>query len=187
MENLFEHSLVIIKPDGVKRGITGDVIARFEKAGLKLVACKMVHPTKEQIMKHLPCTVEWRTAMGNKSLEDYEKYGKDPIQEIGTSDPHEIGTKIQGWIVEYLTQGPVVVLCFYGLHAIEMIRKLIGHTIPAKAQPGTVRGDYSTVSALYANNMRVPIYNLIHASGDISEATNEINVWFNKEEIVKFE
>ncbi len=43
-----EQTLSIIKPDGVKKGLIGEVVKRFEKAGLKVVAMKMVHMTKKE-------------------------------------------------------------------------------------------------------------------------------------------
>lgn len=186
MSEVFEHTLVLIKPDGVRRGLVGETIRRVETVGLKLVASKMLHPSKEMIMKHLPCTDEWRTNIGKKTLENFEKYNKNPIQEIGTDNPMEIGMEVQNWLVEYLTSGPVVVMAFYGVHAIDMVRKIIGHTIPNKAEMGTIRGDYSVDSPTLANLQKRAIMNVVHASGDKIEAANEIALWFSPDEIFEY-
>jgi nucleoside-diphosphate kinase len=47
-----ERSFIAVKPDGVQRGIVGDIISRFEKRGFKLVAMKLIKPTKEFAAQH---------------------------------------------------------------------------------------------------------------------------------------
>jgi nucleoside-diphosphate kinase len=47
-----ERTLVIIKPDAVQRGLIGDIITRLERRGLKIVALKMIHISKELAAKH---------------------------------------------------------------------------------------------------------------------------------------
>merc|ERR1711974_388144 len=47
-----ERSFIAIKPDGVQRGLIGEIVARFEKKGFKLVAAKLIQPTKEQAEGH---------------------------------------------------------------------------------------------------------------------------------------
>src|SRR3990167_7725775 len=135
---MVEKTLVIVKPDAVGRSLIGEVLSRYEKAGLKLVAAKMVTPSNELAHKHYPLTrQEFIEGMGKKSLETYKEQGLDPKKELGTDDPREIGTKIQGWMVDFITSGPVMAIVLEGPNAIAKVREVTGHTIPAKAEAGT--------------------------------------------------
>ncbi len=176
-----EQTLVLFKPDAVKRGLSGEILARFEKAGLKVVGLKMVVPTREFAAQHYPNTPEWIRGMGEKTLETYRDRGIDPIAEVGTADPMAIGEMVKDWNIDYLTSGPVVAVIFEGLHAIATVRKLCGNTMPFKAEPGTIRGTYSSTSAVVANSMRHAVRNLIHASSTPDEAAHEIAHWFGRE------
>jgi len=180
---LNEQTVMLVKPDGVKRGLIGECIKRVEQRGLKVVALKMIVASKEQARKHYPGTDAWLMGMGNKSLEGYAKYNQDPIKEIGTADPLEIGKMIYDWNVEMLTAGPMVALLISGIHAIDMVRKIVGKTVPAFAEMGTIRGDYSVDSPALANGGKRAIRNIVHASGDPVEASHEISHWFTPDEI----
>ncbi len=131
----------------------------------------------------LPSSESWREGMGMKTLETYSKYGKDPIKELGTSDALKIGNMIYDWLLEFWTSGPVVAVVVSGIHAIDMVRKIIGHTLPSKAEMGTIRGDYSVDSPVLANMDKRAIHNIVHASGDPAEAKHEIACWFTDKEI----
>lgn len=176
--------MVILKPDALQRGLAGEIISRFERIGLRLIATKMVTPNKDLADSHYPVDRrEFIEGMGNKSLSNYKEQGMDPKETLGTEDAHEIGLKIQKWMVDFLTSGPVIALVLEGPHAIEVVRKVAGNTLPVKAEPGTIRGDYSYDSSSLANKEKRPIYNLIHASGDPKEAEFEIKLWFSDEEL----
>jgi len=179
----YQKSLVIIKHDGVSRGIIGEIIQRFERIGLKLCAMKLVEATEEMGEKHYPTSKEWLETVGNRTLDEYKEKGIDPIKRMGTDNALEIGKIIKQWNVEYLTAGPVLAMVFEGPDAIKLIRKHVGSTVPALAAPGTIRGDYSFDNADLANDLGRPFYNLIHASGNPEEAEFEINLWFSKDEI----
>ncbi len=179
----FERTVVLVKPDGVKRGLVGEILQRFEKRGLKLVALKMVWPTREHSAGHYPGTEIWLRTLGEKTLEAFKLYGMDVVDKMGTADPMEIGKMVEGWNVDYLASGPVVAMIVEGMHAIPTVRKLVGHTFPIKADPGTIRGDFSVDSNTAANLEKRAARNLVHASGDASEAAHEIEHWFAPEEI----
>ncbi len=188
MHQLEERSLVVLKPDTLTRGLVGEVIQRFERAGLKLVGIKMVQVDKSLADKHYPLERrEFIEGMGNKTLENYQQLGVDPRQELGTADAYEIGKIVRQWLVEMITAGPVVAMVWQGPSAIEVIRKLVGHTLPVKAAPGTIRGDFSYDSSYLANRGKRAIKNLIHASGNKEEADYEINLWFNDKEIFEYQ
>jgi len=179
-----EQSVVLVKPDGVKRGHVGEIIHRFERMGLKIVAMKMLVPTKELLNKHYGTDKDTTIArLGGKTLDTYKKYGKDPVKEFGTDDQMELGKLVVGWLLDYVTSGPVVAMLLEGRHAVENVIKLAGPTMPVSAPAGTIRGDFSTDSAAYANDERRGVSNLIHISGSVEEANFEKTVWFSKEEI----
>ncbi|MFP3259140.1 MAG: nucleoside-diphosphate kinase, partial [Caldivirga sp.] len=79
-----ERTLVIVKPDGVKRGLIGEVISRLERVGLKIVAMKMVWASREQIEGFYPSNPDWFKSVGNKTLGSYREMGIDPKAELGT-------------------------------------------------------------------------------------------------------
>jgi len=184
--DLQERTLVLVKPDGVKRGLVGRVLTRFEEAGLKIAGLKMVEVSREFAENHYPNTAAWIRGMGEKTLETYREQGKNPIQELGTEDPVEIGNMIKGWNVDYLTSGPIVALTLEGAHAISVVRKMCGFTLPAFADPGTIRGDFSVTSPIVANELKRAVRNLVHASSDPEEAEYEIGYWFSDDEICSY-
>jgi len=178
-----EKTVVIVKPDGVKRGLVGEIISRIEKRGLKLIALEMVWPTKGQIDEHYPKDEKWIKRLGEKTKATYEKYGYDAKKEMGTDNDKKIGETVRSWLIEYMTSGPVVKMVVKGIHAVDMVRKLCGNTIPALAEMGTIRGDYSVDSSVAANRGKRAIHNLIHASETAEEAEHELKFWFAPEEI----
>ena len=123
-----------------------------------------------------------------KTLETYQEYEIDPVEILGTADPLAIGLKIKEWNYHYLTLGQVMVMVLQGIHAIDTVRKLIGHTLPYKAAPGTIRGDFSINAPDLANVVGSACKNLVHASGNQAEAEQEeITNWFEPTEILSWE
>lgn len=175
----FERTFCLIKPDGVKRGLIGDIIQRIEKAGLKVVAMKMLVPTVDQVKQHYPMSDDaWVARLGEKSLSSFEGIEAEPLDVLGSSDKAVIGKNVADSLIEFMTSGPVVAMVVEGIQAREMIRKLAGHTLPFKADVGTIRGDYSVDSPAVANVEMRAIHNLFHASETPEEAENEIKLWF---------
>src|SRR3989338_9577094 len=146
-----ERTLILVKPDGVKKALVGEVISRFERTGLQLVALTMVKPSREFIGKHYGNDPTWVAGMGGKTLENYKQYGVDPVKEFGTTDPLAIGKVIREWLLDFMSSGPVVAAVFEGNHAVDIGKKIAGHTLPLSAAPGTIRGDFSFESADLAN------------------------------------
>jgi nucleoside-diphosphate kinase len=182
-----ERTLVLIKPDAVMRGLIGVICQRFEQAGLKIVACKMVSPTRKLLDGHFPESEEWIRGMGEKTLETYREYKIDPVEILGTINPLEIGQKIREWNYHYLMIGPVMVMALEGIHAVGAVRKLIGHTLPYKAETGSIRGDFSINAPDLANVVGSACKNLIHASSTTEEADQEIANWFNSTELINWQ
>ena len=180
-----ERTVVLIKPDGVKRGLVGEIISRFEKMGLKLKALKLVWVEEGMAQKHYPeSRTELMEAIGNKTLEAYAKYGRDPKEEFSRLEPVEIGKMVNRWNIEFITSGPVIAMLLEGVHAIDNVRGVAGNTLPVFATPGTIRGDYSIDSPALANVKGRAVRNLIHASGNPEEAKYEEQLWFKNVDIV---
>ncbi len=157
--NNIQKTLVVFKPDTVQRGLVGEILTRFERVGLKIVATKMIAPTKEHYHKH------------------YEEIGKM----ITRRGEHTFDITL-----DLMVQGPVIAMVFEGVEAVALVRKMVGPTEPKSAQPGTIRGDYSHMSFGYADDEDKGIPNLIHASGDPDEAQQEIDHWFSDSELYEY-
>lgn len=181
--SLEEKTLLLIKPDGVLRGLCGAILSRFECTGLAIVGMKMVQVDRAQAERHYRDDPDWVANLGQKTLRTYRRHGKDPLAQLGTDDPQAIGQLIRAWLVEYVCSGPTVACVLQGPHAVEVARKLAGETMPLDAVPGTIRGDFSAVSAVTANELRTAVKNLVHASSSPDEAEREIAEWFEPKDL----
>lgn len=181
-----EKTFLMVKPDGVRKGLVGEIIKRIEQRDLKIVRLEMFQATKDDIDEHYPKSEKWIKRLGEKTLSTYKKYGYDPVEEVGTDDPMEIGKKVRSWLLDFMTSAPMVKMMIQGVHAIDMVRKLVGPTIPADADMGTIRGDFSVDSPALANQEKRAIQNLVHASEDQEEADHEIDYWFGNEDALDY-
>lgn len=155
-----ERTLIIFKPDTVQRGIVGEIITRFERAGLKIVAAKMLQPGYEHFEHH------------------YETIGKLATRR---------GKKAFDVTVAMMLEGPVIACVLEGVEAVSLVRKMVGATEPKSALPGTIRGDYAHISFSHADKYQKGIPNIIHASADPEEAAQEVSHWFSESEIFDYE
>ncbi len=155
-----ERTLIIFKPDAVARGIVGEILSRFEKVGLKLIGMKMMAPGHEHFHAH--------------------------YEEIGAVKSRH-GEDIFDVTLFNMMEGPVVAVVLEGIHAVELVRKLVGPTEPGKAQPGTIRGDYAHSNFGFANTSGRTLPNVIHASATLEEAEAEVSLWFNANELFTYE
>src|SRR3989344_5378851 len=174
-----ERTLVLVKPDGVVRGLIGEIIMRIERTGLRVIGLKMVLADDNIAENHYQVTEEWARGVFEKSKSSFESLGKI----FPHKDHLEYGKKIQKWNKDFLIEGPVVAIIFEGAHAVSIVRKLVGATDPSKAMPGTIRGDFLVESASMANERGRSLRNLVHASGEVDEALREIKLWFKDDEI----
>ncbi|PIP73947.1 MAG: nucleoside-diphosphate kinase [Candidatus Lloydbacteria bacterium CG22_combo_CG10-13_8_21_14_all_47_15] len=177
-----EQTLILIKPDGIQRSLIGEIVSRFERVGLKLVGLKMLVPTAEHIEKHYTLDPEWRRVTGEKTIESYRKKGVEPPSD----DPLEITARIIEGLKKYMTSGPVVAMVWQGAHSVAIVRKIIGGTEPLTSDVGTIRGDYVLDSYQMSDTDSRSVRNLIHASGSVAEAANEIKHWFGEHEVLKY-
>jgi nucleoside-diphosphate kinase len=155
-----EKTLIIFKPDSVMRGIVGEVLSRFEKAGLKIVAAKMLKPDYQHFYDHYEGIGTLKTRKGDDIFESQLKN---------------------------MQQGPVIAMVLEGVDAVETVRKMVGSTEPKSALPGTIRGDYAHVSYDQANQSGKSVSNVVHASADSDEAAKEIAHWFKPSEMHEYE
>lgn len=181
-----ERTLIFIKPDGVQRGLSGEILRRFERAGLKIIALKMVHATPEFLERHYPKDDTFLRTLGGKTKEAFEAAGLDVKRETGSDDALATGRAVRGWLIDYVASSPVVAFVLEGIQAVGTARKIVGDTLPFRAAPGTIRGDFSIDSPTVANVQRRPVRNLIHASGTLEEAVREIDLWFRPEELFDY-
>ena len=153
-----ERTLVIIKPDGVKRGLIGPILTRFENAGMKIVGMKFRWITEDHAMQHYTEDLAIRR-----------------------------GQKIRERMGDFIKSGPGLAFVLEGVDEIENVRKMIGATEPKSAQPGTIRGDYAHVSFNHSDAKGTTAENLIHASSDSKDAEREVWLWFNEDEIYNYQ
>ena len=86
--------------------------------------------------------------------------------------------------MDYLSKGPVVAAVLEGHGAVALVRKIVGATAPGDALPGSIRGDYALDTYKLAEQIQRAVYNVIHASGSLEEASREIALWFNASELL---
>lgn len=175
---MIEKTLILLKPDAVQRGLIGEILARFERVGLKIIGLKMVHADENTAGEHYADDEDWKTAVGNKTIEAAKARGEKEER-----SPSQIGDDIRALLMNYLVMSPVIAIVLEGHGAVKMVRKLVGETNPQDSMPGTIRGDYTTDSYKLADSSNRPIQNLIHASGEVHEAQREIKLWFKDDEL----
>jgi nucleoside-diphosphate kinase len=156
---LIQQTLVVLKPDTVQRAIVGEIITRFERAGLKIVGLKMVSPDEEHFHKH--------------------------YEEIGTVISRH-GEDVYKTVLSAMMEGPVVAIVLSGMDAVEHVRKMVGTTDPKAAAPGTIRGDYTHISVANAQATGSTVPNIVHASADPKEAEQEVPLWFSEDELYDY-
>lgn len=178
-----EQTLVLIKPDGVQRGLIGQIIERLERVGLKVTAMKMVHPKRDDVDKHYALTEEWMKSVYDKAKAKYEANG----QPFNYPDHIAYGTEIKNGLVDFLVSAPIVAMVLEGEKSVSLVRKIVGATEPASSAPGTIRGDFSHDTYSLSNEQGRPLRNLIHASGSVDEAKYEIPLWFTDMELHDYE
>lgn len=176
-----ERSLVIIKPDGIQRSLVGEIITRFERVGLKMVAMKMIVAQDDQVWTHYNKKDEWFQAKGENMIQNRKDAGL-PVDK----EAIEYGRDIIGVLVKYMTASPVIVMVLEGNAATTVVTKIVGDTAPTAADIGTIRGDLAIDSFQIANIDERGVRNLIHCSEDPSEAERETKIWFTNEEIINY-
>ena len=138
-----ETTLILIKPDGVQRSLSGEIIQRLERSGLKISGLKLLHVDEALAKKHYA-----------------EHDGKPFFNDL----------------VEYICSAPIIAIAISGPNAVQKTRTLIGKTNPLESEPGTIRGDFGLEISR----------NLIHGSASTEDAEREVNIFFEKNEIISY-
>ena len=181
MANKKERTFVMVKPDGVQRTLVGDIIKRFERTGLKLVALKLTLLSEETLWKHYDKDDTWFESKGANIIVDREKAGV-PVEK----DALEYGKDIIRALIGFMTAGPSVIMVWEGNESVAVVKKLVGGTEPATSDVGTIRGDYTIDSyAICAVDDRA-VRNLVHCSDQPEEAEREIALWMTKDDLVDY-
>jgi len=178
----YERTLVLLKPDTVQRGLIGEIILRFERKGLKITALKMVWATKDQAQKHYDWSEDEKIATGTRTIAVYKEKGIE-----FNKTPIEAAEDVQRRLSKFLVAGPIIAMVIEGAHAVQHVRKLVGHGSPLQADVGTIRADFTIDSYLLADEADRVSRNLVHASSSVEEAEREIKVWFEPSEIYNYE
>ncbi len=135
-----ERTLVLIKPDAMQRSLAGEILARLERRGLRIVAMRLFQ-MDEALARH-----------------HYAEHEGKPFFE---------------GLISYITACPIIAAVFEGTNAVEVVRKTMGATNPAAAEPGTIRGDLALETGR----------NLIHGSDSLESARREIALFFRDDEV----
>lgn len=177
-----EKTLVLIKPDGIERSLIGEIVSRYERVGLKLIALKMLVPTPEMIENHYTLDPKWREKTGEKTIANYKAKGLTPPSE----NPLDITEVLLKRLAKYMTSGPLIAMVWQGAHAVAIVQKLTGGTEPLSTDVGTIRGDFVLDSYVLSDSDGRSVRNLVHASGSVAEAEKEIAHWFSPEEVIRY-
>ncbi len=135
-----ERTLVLIKPDAMQRSLAGEILARLERRGLRIVAMRLFQMDEALARRH------------------YAEHEGKPFFE---------------GLISYITSCPIIAAVFEGTNAVEVVRKTMGATNPAAAEPGTIRGDLALETGR----------NLIHGSDSLESARREIALFFRDDEV----
>jgi nucleoside-diphosphate kinase len=180
-----ERTFVILKPDAIQRGLVGEIIQRFERVGLKIVAMRIHMADEQKLWDHYSKDDAWYLKKGERIIENKKKLGHTV-----TREPMEYGKDIIRAVVHYMCAGPVISMVLEGNNAAAIVKRLVGSTEPATADTGTIRGDYALDSYNLCDvDESRGMRNLIHctdpADGEDAQE-REISIWFNEKEIIEY-
>ena len=176
-----ERTFVIVKPDGVQRGLVGEIIKRYERTGLKLVGMRFGVADEKKFWEHYNKDDAWYLQKGTKILEDKKKNGLPTDRE-----PMEYGKDIIRQLVKFMTCGPVLMMVWEGNQAAAVVKKITGDTEPSTSDVGTIRGALTVDSYNIAAVDDRAVRNLIHCSESADEAKREIAIWFTDAEMTEY-
>jgi len=177
-----ERTLVLLKPDAVQRGLVGEILTRFERKGLKITAMKMKQADKQMAMEHYKWSEAEKISSGDRTIAIRQEKGLS-IDKTNI----EYAESTQSKLIGMLMAGPAIAFVVEAAHAIEHVRKIVGHGSPLKADVGTIRADFTIDSYIVADETDRAARNLVHASSSIDEAERELKVWFNEDEISNYD
>jgi nucleoside-diphosphate kinase len=176
-----ERTFVIIKPDGVQRGLMGEIINRYERTGLKLIGIKFGILDEKKVWEHYNKDEAWFLKKGTKIVEDKKANNLSVDKEA-----IEYGKDIIKQLVKFMTSGPTLSMVWEGNQAVAVVTKITGTTEPATSDVGTIRGDLTLDSYTIAAVDDRAVRNLIHCSESPVEAEREIALWLTEGELTAY-
>jgi len=177
-----EKTVIFVKPESIQRHLIGEFIQRFERRGLKLIACRMIAPTADQVGRHYPDDDSWLIPTGEKAYKSYQDKGIDPGM-----GPIELAKQVRDRLIEHFADRPLIVTVWEGPNAVAIGRKTAGATNCLLADVGSIRGDFSMESYDLADNFARPIHTLVHASGSVEEAQDEMKIWLDEKDLLDYD
>lgn len=170
---MIQRSLVLIKPDGVKRNLIGQIIARFEEKGLKVTALEMLTANEELLAKHYQLdNRDYILGLGHVDVTGWTDEQKE--------EKYQKSYKVIQALQQFMMTGFIVKMILEGEEAVPLVREIVGKTDPSQSSKGTIRGDFGEDSFAKSDQEGRAVYNLVHASGTPEEAEAEIQLWFGK-------
>jgi nucleoside-diphosphate kinase len=164
-----ERTFLAVKPDGVQRALVGDIIARFEKRGYKLVGLKMVWPTLEMAQNHYKDLAKkpfYPGMYSRNSMLCWMSFISSLRYSHQIFHVHLLCT--QKGLCKFFSSGPIICMCWEGKDVIAQGRQMLGETQPLASKPGSIRGDYSIDLGR----------NICHGSDSPDSAAHELKMWF---------
>jgi nucleoside-diphosphate kinase len=180
-----DKTYVMIKPDGVQRGLVGKIISRFEDKGMTLLGLKMIVAaqvraglTDGQLLALRTFLIRPKDASWAKVNSLIDHLSTLDRQDLLETHYEELKNKAFFYgLLEYVGSGPVVCMCWAGKNAPSTARTLIGATDPLKADNGTIRGDFGQISGR----------NVVHGSDSPGSADRELALWFEEGEVIEWQ
>jgi len=155
-----EQCLIIIKPDGLVKSLTGNIISVMSETKLKIVGARILKVSRNLAEKH------------------YSELKENQIKKHGKEKGTKIFENTVNYIVGKFHTDRVMVLIYHGENAIAAIREIVGSTNPEEASPISIRGKYGRIDS------KTGVFeNVIHASDSPKNAEKEIKLWFTPDQI----
>jgi nucleoside-diphosphate kinase len=155
-----QQCLVLIKPDGLVKSLTGNIITSLSEAKLKIVGSKIVNVSRELAESH------------------YSELKQRLIEKFGDEKGSEFFESTMSYIIGKFHTDRVMALVYEGQDAIKKIREIAGATNPEEADFTTIRGRYGRI------NSKTGVFeNVVHVSDSAETAKKEIQLWFEPEEL----
>ena len=156
-----ERTLVLIKPDGLYKSLTGNIITTLSETKLRIVGAKVVKVSKELAEKH------------------YSELKQNLIRKFGEEKGNEIFESTLQYIQGKHHTDRVLALVYSGEDAVKKVREIAGETNPERASPTSIRGKYGRI-----HSETKVFENVMHCSDTPENAEREISLWFKEDEVV---
>lgn len=175
----YEDTLVLIKPDAVRRQLAQKIIAEFESNSFSVTVGEEILPTNELVKKHFEYRPNTFLHTAEKTLKKCQKLGLDiSLTTMYNKSVEEVADMIEGFYHSYLMSGIVIPLIVSGRNSIKIVKGMCGNTFPSEADPNSLRGKYASDSFELCIKENRAAQNILHAAEDNEEAIHQLKLWF---------